>query len=54
MYRGQARAKQAMAGDLLAQRRGSGDPHAPDQQVIDGDTRAKANADASEIAARQS
>jgi hypothetical protein len=30
MYRGQARAKQAMAEDPLAQRRGSGDPHAPD------------------------
>ena len=27
------RAKQAMAEDPLAQRRGSGDPHAPDQQV---------------------
>ena len=54
MYRGQARAKQAMAGDPLAQRRGSGDPHAPDQQVIDGDTRAQADTDASEIAARQS
>jgi hypothetical protein len=33
MYRGQARAKQAMAEHHSAQRRGSSDPHAPEQQV---------------------